>query len=312
MEYDIYHDESKEDAYWHCFLFVPKKSREELLNHLFSVKKHIKWNLHFSKLDTKNAWTKHRWCKSLLSILSSSFQQTDKWKMENFLSYNKSQYCHQAWRIFWEYWKFSGSPKVKIAIFHLKNNHQDMSFWDELSKIETTFRMWLQWAKHYLFNENENIVLDKIYLDWFEHYNITSWRNFDINRVKSKLINNSREYVNFTDDFDIIDGKIEENNKIFLDTIDLFLWVFRQHYLSQLEGKKKDARYILYDGIKWVIDKMGVWKARMKNSRFDNFWTFSTWYIKNWSWCFHDMINEIKESKSPKEEAHDFWKISLF
>lgn len=302
MKYDVYHDECKEDAYWHCFLFVPKNSRAELLNILSSIRVCIKWNLHFSKLDTKNIWTKHQWCKSLLSALSSSFQQVDKWKMEDFLKYSKSQYCHEAWRNFSEYSRFSESPKVKIAIFHLKNNHQDMSFGDELSKIETTFRMWLQWAKHYLFNENENIILDKIYLDWFEHYNITTWRNFDINRVKSKLINNSREYVNFTNDFHILDGKLEENNKLFLDIIDLFLGVFRQHYLVQLGKKEKDARYVLFDGIRWVIEKNGAWRARMRNSRFDNFWTFSTWYIENWNWNFSDIIQEIQKNKLSEEK----------
>ena len=30
--YDIYHDESKEEAYWHGFLFVPRENRNYLLN----------------------------------------------------------------------------------------------------------------------------------------------------------------------------------------------------------------------------------------------------------------------------------------
>lgn len=314
MEYDIYHDESKEDAYWHCFLFIPKENRELILKELKDVRSKIKWNIHFCEMNSKKSWTKINGCKSLLSILSSSFQQIDKWSMEKFYKYNKTQYCNVSWRRFSEYWEFKKSPKVKIAIFHQKNNHKDMSFWDELSRIETTFRMWLQWAKHFLFNSDNKIVIDGVYIDWFEHYKITAWRDFDIEKIKRKLIENSREYVDFKDSFHILDWKTNENNKLFLDVIDLFLWTFRLNYLIQKWEKKiwEDKRYILYSSIKWVINKLSEWFVRMKNSRFDKYWNFSSWYIEDWSWKFENIIEELNNFKKKEKKEEQKKIMSLF
>lgn len=314
MEYDIYHDESKEDAYWHCFLFIPKENRELILDELKDVRSKIKWNIHFSEMNSKKVWAKIHWCRSLLSILSSSFQQSDKWKMESFFKFNNTLYCPISWRKFSEYWEFKESPKVKIAIFHQKNNHEDMSFWDELSKIETTFRMWLQWAKHFLFNDNNKIIIDGVYIDWFEHYKITAWRDFDIERIKRKLLENSREYVDFKDSFHILDWKTNEDNKLFLDVIDLFLWTFRLNYLIEKWEKNinEDNRYILYSSIKWIIDKLSDWFVRMKNSRFDKCWNFSSWYIEQWSWKFENIIDELSKFKEIKKMEKEEKIMTLF
>ncbi len=47
MVYDIYHDECKEDGYWHGFLFVPRDSRDALLNLLSSARDNTTYDGYF-------------------------------------------------------------------------------------------------------------------------------------------------------------------------------------------------------------------------------------------------------------------------
>ncbi|MDD3145509.1 MAG: hypothetical protein PHV23_05350 [Candidatus Gracilibacteria bacterium] len=314
MEYDIYHDESKEDAYWHCFLFIPKENRSIILEELKEIRSKIEGNIHFCQLNSKKAGTKINGCKSLLSTISSSFQQVDKGKMEPFFKYNKTQYCNNSKRKFSEYGTFQISPKVKIAIFHQKNNHDDMNFGDALSRIETTFRMGLQGAKHYLFNDNEKIIVDGIYIDGFEHYKIASGREFDIDKVKQKLVNNSRDYVTFKESFHILDGKINDDDKLFLDIIDLFLGTFRLNYLFKKGDKSiiDDNRYILFKSIEGVINKMSDGPIRMKNSRFKNFGSFSSGSIEKGVWKFENIIEELKKFEKNSKKEKDDKIMSLF
>lgn len=295
MEYDIYHDESKEHWYWHCFLFVPKNTRNILLDKLKEVKSCIKWNIHFC--EAKQYWeSKINWCKSLLSILSSSLQQIDKSKMEPYYKKTKWSYSDDEKRLYWVYETFSNSQKFKIAIFHQENNHHDMTWYDDLSKIETSFRMWLQWAKHYLFNSKNEIIVDWIYIDWFEHYNIAHRRDFNIKNIKSKLIEKSKSFVNFKDTFHIIDWNENEDDKIFLEIIDLFLWIVRLKYLSTMDSfLLTDTRLILWEPIEQLFNKLNEWPVRMRNSRFEKFWSFSSWRIEKDNWIFTDINIKIKE-----------------
>ena len=69
---------------------------------------------------------------------------------------------------------------------------------DNLSKIETTFRMGLQGAVHNLFNENDPLVLGNIFLDGEEHYRIEHKRNFDKKKVLNKLSTRFRQYCSLS------------------------------------------------------------------------------------------------------------------
>lgn len=314
MKYDIYHDESKQDWYWHCFLFVPKDTKEIVLNEFRKVTKNIKWKIHFCELNRWENSNKINFCKSLLSILVSSLQQLDKWKMEPYYlkTNNKSNFSKEEMRKYWDYWFFQTSPKFKISIFHQLNNHEDMWWIDKLTNIETSFRMWLQWAKHFLFNDENKIIIDWVYLDGFKHYPNDSIfkRDFDIEKIKTKLKSNSRNYVSFTDNFHIIDWKENEDDKIFLDIIDLFVWIVRLKYLSTIDvNLLDDQRLILWEEIKELFNKLDWWRIRMKNSRYNNFWSFSSWKIENNNWVFENINLKIKENEN---KIHNQKILTLF
>lgn len=303
MEYDIYHDESKEDWYWHCFLFVPKNTREIVLKELKRVRNNIKWKIHFCELNRWDNESRINTCKSLLSILVSSLQQVDKNKMESFYlkTQKKNNFSKEEMRKYWEYWNFKTSPKFKISIFYQENNHEDMWWVDKLTNIETSFRMWLQWAKHFLFNDDNKIIVDWVYLDWFRHYPNDSIfkRDFNIEKVKLKLKINSRSYVSFSDDFHIIDWKENEDDKLFLEVIDLFIWIVRLKYLSTTnEIDLNDKRLILWDEVKELFNKLNWWSVRMKNSRYNKFWSFSSWRIENDKWVFEEINFKIIKNQN--------------
>ena len=55
MIYDIYHDESKEEAYWHGFLFVPRMNRSYLLELLNEARRNTDYfyPVHYKKIRSK-------------------------------------------------------------------------------------------------------------------------------------------------------------------------------------------------------------------------------------------------------------------
>ncbi|WP_201327431.1 hypothetical protein [Thermotomaculum hydrothermale] len=40
-EYEIFHDESKKNGYWHCFYFIPIQRKKEITNSLIEIKRKI-------------------------------------------------------------------------------------------------------------------------------------------------------------------------------------------------------------------------------------------------------------------------------
>lgn len=296
-QYEIFHDESKEDAFWHVFLFVPINKKEILLKTLKEIRKTVKTkDFSFKNI---NPWSSLFWAKSFLSIFCSSLQQKE-WKTEPYFKYsfyNKAEgkKCTQTGN-------FNEPLKVKIAIFKQKNNHKDMVWHkDELSKIETTFRMWLQWASHYCFDKEHPLEICKIYIDGEKHYKIWYKRDLDKKKIQEKIKIKAKEYVTFNEVFEIVDWTKNEENKIFLELADLCLWIIRLKYLEshgETLSKKQTDKLILFENIKSLIERLNKWLARMKNSRFERCWTFTSAEIIDWERSFSELNLDLKSTKT--------------
>jgi len=303
MLYNIYHDESKKEAYWHVFLFVPVEQRTVIHKRLQEARINTsckKTKLSFKKL--KNGPSIH--CARVwLSILSSSLQQKHKNRMEPYFTglndkdprgSRTNSHCAQ----------FSQPPRCKVALFRQLNKHLDMAgHFDDLSKIETTFRMALQGAAHFLFDENSPIVVRNIFIDGERHYKREHRRAFDKNKVLSKLDSRFREYCAFHQDCNIEGERLDIIDREFLDLADIFLGAFRLGVLRPTidccKTQKERDNYPLCDYISCVIEKLQRGKARMKNSRFKKFGTFSSAYIDDYDeWVFDDLIHEFLRQKS--------------
>ena len=311
MDYDIYHDESKEEAFWHIFLFVPHFSKEKVLTYLKEAKKNSKLNLQdfsFKNLSSKNSI---ECTKNWLSILSSALQQKDKNQLEPFLTGRDLEFCHTQKRRIPNHKVFDEAPKFKIAIFHQKNNHNDMNGHnDTLSKIETTFRMGLQGASHFLFRNENKLNIKNIVLDREEHYKIVDRRDFNKEKIISKLENNFRNYCSFDANFSLSGENISEEDQFFLDLADLFLGAFRLGILKPKFSscsKREKEKFVLCKAINPLIERVNQGGARMKNSRFENFGTFSSAYIENDEWKFGNLNENFLNP--PKEKLASLFNL---
>lgn len=298
MKYEIYHDESKEDGFWHVFLFVSVDFKAEVLGKLQKARKDFNGNdLSFKSLRSNASFEV---AKHFLSIKNATLQQKVKGTIESF-SCGKTEYCKIQKRRTLITSQFSSSPQWRIAVFRQENNHSDMGLHsDDLSKIETTFRMGVQGACHFLFEENSPLEIERIVLDKEDHYQIEHNRNFDSQKILNKLNRNFRTYCSLTEQTQISGNNLDSDDHLLLELADIFLGAFRFGFLhenGQL-GTRDQKRLLLAQQIKPLIDRSNQGFARMQNSRFRNFGTFSSSKIgTNGDWNFSDISKEfLKEN----------------
>jgi len=296
MEYSVYHDESKEDAFWHVFLFVPNESKSIVLKELRAAKEVTCLNLtdfSFKNIGSNNSIECTRiW----LSILCAALQQDDKNEMEPYYLGKDSIHCPVHRRKKPNHNNFTTSPKLKIAVFQQKNNHEDMEGFDNLINIETTFRMGLQGACSYLFNQENPLEIAQIILDREDHYQIAHGRDFDKNTVLSRLNRNFRTYCSLKNECTISGNSINDDDQVFLDLADLFLGTFRLGILKPQEkfcSDKEKKKHPLCYNLKTLMQRLNKGGARMNNSRFNRFGTFSSAEIINGEWNFTDLSTDF-------------------
>ena len=79
MMYDIYHDESQEEAYWHGFLFIPRDERQYLLDLLTKSQNSLNWFGPVSFKDVRRGMgsgsPRVQLIESWLSVALASLQQ---------------------------------------------------------------------------------------------------------------------------------------------------------------------------------------------------------------------------------------------
>lgn len=302
--YDIYHDESEERDFWHIFLFVPKDSMCKILPYLIEARKISKFK--GNKLSFKNLFSTSSFecAKAWMSILVSSLQQTDKSQMQHFCL-GKTEYDKKIGQRKMLPNKFECPLKLKVCIFHQKNEHKDMKgHYDELSKIETTFRMALQGACHFLFDKNNPLVIGNIFLDGYKHYLREHKRNFNDNKVLLKLKDKFRDYCNFQANtkFHYDYKKMNDEYKLFSQLADIFLGTFRFGYLYSASSKtteKEEKKLKICEHIKPLIEKLNRGK-NMCNSSYYKFGLFSSAFIENDEWKFESLHKKFMNPKQQK------------
>lgn len=293
MIYDVYHDESKEEAFWHIFLFVPRTTKKVLVDCLTKARHISKYQgqqLSFKNLRSDNSV---HCTKAWLSILSAAFQQKSKNQLEPYML-GRTVYDQACQRPTGLIERFSEPPRCKVAIFRLQNNHGDMTGPTEgLSKIETTFRMGLQGACHFLFSQDDPLEIGGIVLDREEHYQIEYDRDFDSAKVLNRLEAKFRGYCTLRADCEISGESISADDRMLLDLADLFLGAFRFGTINPnsdtCTGDKAQKKLSLSKVLQPLIVRLNEGYARMRNSRFDRFGTFSSAWIEDVEWRFEDI-----------------------
>ncbi|MCK4358939.1 MAG: hypothetical protein KAW92_09380 [Candidatus Cloacimonetes bacterium] len=299
MIYDIFHDECKEDGYWHCFIFIPRDKRDKLNSLLQKTRNNLNYKhpIHFRDIarNDKTYYTKVRLVQSWILILLYCIQQQ---KIEAYLYIGHKNYSPIYKRIKGEDEKIG----AKLVIFRKKYNHKDM--YEDMSitgKIETTFRMGLKGGTHFLFFD-ENIKIGNVFIDYEEE---GFEKNFNSQNMLLRFIREAKENIIFEKDSKII--PIHKNNYIINDPISEFMQLadvtvggFRT---QKLQMKNFEARFQATKPLKILLEKEVEIHPRMKNSRYYKSFTFSDAWIENEEWKFENI--HIEKDDNPQITLFD-------
>jgi hypothetical protein len=281
MKYDLYHDESKVNGYWHGMLLVPLESKDWIFEKLEIARRNIGYD---APLGIKNVKKKNRifsCAKSWLSIAIASMRTKEK-KAEPIPIYLGEKYPDGP--IYKPVYRIN---KMKFILFRERDSHQKMDFYyDHGSKIETTLRFGLKGGLHYLGSKKDPIFINSLHFDGHKHYG----RNIDKARIINRLYS-LRDYCEISDRRDLIFDASSNHNRDdcqcykdcqFLQLSDLLIGCFR----SLLTKPTRNIHTELAYPIKSLLIRYKKGFARMKNSRWFNSFCMSQCYLEDDNWKF--------------------------
>jgi len=294
--YDIFHDECKEDGFWHCFIFVPREKQKELFNLLQKPRNSLIYYgfIHFRDIGRKykSYYPKARLIKSWCSILLYAIQQ-QKIYAGLYLGHNENKPIYEL--------KKSNYDKIgaRLIIFRAKMGHQDM--YESMSvskKMETTFRMGVKGGTHFLFI-NEEIKIGNIYIDSpkkaFEN-------NFNTTNMLNRFKNESNKNIFFIENSEIIpinkkDYKEKDSISEFMQLADIAIGGIRTQKLTMTDFP---ARYEATCPLKDLLEKETENYARMAESRYYKGFALSDAWIENEKWKFEKMHINVEQNNQQK------------
>jgi len=294
--YDIFHDECKEDGFWHCFIFVPQEKQKKLFNLLQIPRRNLNYTdvIHFSDISrrSKSHYPRVRLIKSWCSILLYAIQQ-QKIDADLYLGHNKNKPIYEL--------KKSNDDKIgaRLVIFREKTGHQDM--YDSMSvsrKIETTFRMGVKGGTHSLFFD-ERIKIGNIYIDSSKE---AFEENFDVGNMLDRFKNESNENISFIENSKIVPinkKDYKEKNSIpeFMQLADVVVGGIRT---QKLKMTNFPARYEATCPLNNLLEKETENPARMAESRYDKGFALSDAWIENEKWKFENMHINVEQNNQQK------------
>lgn len=301
--YDIYHDESKKEAYWHGFLFVPRTNRQYLLELLMKARDNACWQSKISFKDIGNRQgrgsPKTTLVKSWLSLGLATLQQQKFFSLPTpfFLGGTPPQY------------EFLAKPiKCKFVIFKEKNKHRNMfGGMSGLECIETTFRMGIKGGIHKLFDDNKPITIGNVFIDGDEHYIRSFGRSFDVDRSLRRFAEEKRPYVSFLRDSKLIPqysdhGRINNSQNLedshLLQLCDLLIGGIRFHSFCP---DSRNIKYQIGAPCRFLLGRDTENYARIKQSRFFNGFSLSEAWLDQQAWKFAS-LKLMEDAALPKFE----------
>jgi len=287
--YDIYHDESKEEAYWHGFLFVPRSQRQYLLYLLASSRSGADWEkiISFKDINKRTGRRSPRvqLVESWLSIALASLQYQKLFKLPTpfYLCGNPRCYFRNLTNLI----------GCKFIIFKERDKHTKMFYGlSGLTCIETTFRMGIKGGVHRLFSDKNPIIIGNVFIDGNQHYIRQFGRDFDINRSLRRFTQESRDYVSFTSDSKLI-AQRSDHEKIkahenpddshLLQLCDILIGGVRFHSYCP---DSRSIKYKISIPCKELLSRDSNNYFRMQQSRFLNAFTLAEAWLQDDEWQF--------------------------
>lgn len=281
MKYDLYHDESKVDGYWHGMLLVPLESKEWILEKLQIARRNTDYSepLGIKKVRRKNRV--YSCAKAWLTIAVASMRTKEK-KAEPIPIYLGNKYPEGP--IYEPVYRIN---KMRFILFREKDAHQKMKFYyDHGSKIETTLRFGLKGGLHFLGSRRDPIFINSLHFDGHKHYQ----RNIDRSRIVGRL-HSMRDYCDISDRQNLIFDDSSNHNRSdcqkyedcqFLQLTDLLIGSFRSLLAKPTRGIHVELAY----PIKSLLLRYQKGIARMRNSRWWRSFCMSQCYLEDNDWEF--------------------------
>lgn len=306
MDYDLYHDESMENRYWHGMLLVPRSTRRYLLSLLEKVRKNLAFDgvLSYKSSNPKNH-RRFRCGTSWIEIGAGALMQRKK--EQRYPSYATATvtYDCESKRKVHDYKQFECLIRAKFILLRERDSHVNMSdiyFPDHTSKIETTFRMGLKGGLHFLGRDEQPINVSTLHFDGYKHHG----RNIDKTRVIDRIFG-LRSYCTFANNV-LVDDR--SSNHILpekqrqhyddcqlLQLTDLIIGSFRAWLSNRLDNRVKLAKPFLR-----LVDDWKKGRARMQNSRWFGGYCLSQCWLAEGEWNF----GEIEASTRPSNQCEMF------
>jgi hypothetical protein len=283
MDFELYHDESKEGGYWHGMLLVPISKKDSLLHYLCQARKNAAYDYPIAIknvrgpgkiLDCAEAWIQ----VAVLSLMSVRKGPPPGVFLGHRVKRKK------------EYAQFRDILDCKLFIFREIDDHAKMTAClDYAGKVETTFRIGLKGGLHYLGSEERPIHIERMHFDGHTHYH----RHLDRNRIVNRLAG-LRQYCSVADHCNIIDDRSSDHTRDdcqdygdcqLLQLTDLMVGCFR----VVLMGSAKEIHNQLARPVKQIIDRYRRGYARMRNSRWYGSFCMSQCYLESEQWHFETM-----------------------
>lgn len=305
MDYEIYHDESKEHGYWHGILLVPTANKPLIIKHLKQVRAYTDYEypLSFKNIDAVNRIfnCSEAWIDFGIGSLITKFNS----KYPHQICTGERVQGKKLYAIFDDL--VNRHPLgVKFILFwdkeHFKEMHNSLDYG---GKIETSFRIAVKGGLHYLFSEDNHARIIKIHFDGCAHHG----RSVDHNRIVDR-IDGLRDYCQFMENCPIDDNcsdhreddSQEYDDCQLLQLTDLLVGSFRTAFGFLGQGKIKE-QIALADPVKKLIRRYKQGYARMQNSRWHNSFCVSESFIEDGKWQFQNL--EYAESQEKRQGT--FW-----
>lgn len=172
-EYDVYHDESQVDGFWHGILFVPRDTRDHLLTLLANVRRNTDRSHQISLKKLNKVSGKLYKCTSCwLQIGVAALIQDFKGKGYPIPSGADGQWA--------EYAPLTQLIRARFVLFKVKGGLSSLKLCpDYAARVETTFRMAFKGGLTMFSTEGDELCIRSLHFDGHRQYD----RRLDLNRI---------------------------------------------------------------------------------------------------------------------------------
>lgn len=291
MDYDLYHDESKVDGYWHGYLLIPRIHRSYLLSLLDESRNNIKYfsNVNFKGLKCSNTSAfsiRYSWLSIAVAALAH------KQNKEPLVYFNGKGYDQNFGAFKPKYEVLNNIIGAKFIVLRVLDNHESMDdsyFSDHAHKIETTLRIGFKGGLHFLSDKNNPINITSLIFDGYKHYG----RHLDISHIINRLFP-LNEFCSISSNV-IFNDNHKKNHNIsdsqFLQLTDLLIGSVRSNIGKCFNVHQKKVS----EPVQVLIDKWSLGKARMNKSRWKNGFCYSSCKIIDGTWFFDNTIKKATD-----------------